>query len=138
MRKIIVAVDGSEPSLKAARMAADLARATGGQLVLAFVVIPVALPADFYGVASVEFETQMRKDATEILAKAADSLGGVVTERRVLQGPAAETIADAAEAPDIDLVVVGSRGLGAVKRVLLGSVADRLVHVAKKPVLVVR
>ena len=57
---------------------------------------------------------------------------------RSVLGPAAETISELADAEGYDLVVVGSTGKGAVKRMLLGSVADRLVHTCTKPVLVVR
>ena len=138
MKKILVAVDGSEPSMKGARMAADLAQATGSTMILAYVVVPVALPADFYGMASVQIEDQLRKDGETFLEQATRTFPGVNLERKLLSGPAAEALADAAEAMGADLVVVGSRGRGAMARVLLGSVADRLVHICKKPVLVVR
>lgn len=137
MKKILVAIDDSEPSLKAARMAVELAAATGASLMLVHSVVPVALPADFYGVASVEFERQASKEGEDLLSRVAEQLGGRV-ERRLVRGPAAEAVAEVAEEPDIDMVVVGSRGRGAVARVLLGSVADRLIHISKKPVLVVR
>ena len=137
MKNILVAIDDSEPSLKAVRMAAELAAAMGVKLVLAHSVVPVALPADFYGMASVEFHNQAVKEGEALLARVAEQLAGTPVERRLLRGPAAETIAETAEGPDIGLVVVGSRGRGAVARVLLGSVADRLVHICRKPVLVV-
>lgn len=138
MKKILVAIDDSEPSLKAARMAVELAAATGAKLMLVHSVVPVALPADFYGVASVEFERQASKEGEDLLARMAEQLGGGRVERRLLRGPAAEAVAEVAEELGIDMVVVGSRGRGAVARVLLGSVADRLIHISKKPVLVVR
>jgi nucleotide-binding universal stress UspA family protein len=55
-----------------------------------------------------------------------------------LEGPAALRIAEVAETHGYDLVIVGARGKNAGGRVILGSVADRLVHICLKPVLVVR
>ena len=70
----------------------------------------------------------------------ASATGASLTEVRTieLEGPAAERIADLAENDGYDLVVVGSRGRNVVARVFLGSVADRLVHICKKSVLVAR
>ncbi|HWE25611.1 MAG TPA: universal stress protein, partial [Myxococcales bacterium] len=59
-------------------------------------------------------------------------------ETLVAEGPPAFTLAELARAGDVDVVVVGHRGRGAIARVLLGSVADRLVQISPKPVLVVR
>jgi nucleotide-binding universal stress UspA family protein len=56
----------------------------------------------------------------------------------ILRGSPAETLADTAERLGFEVVVVGSRGRGTVARMLLGSVADRLVHICKKPVIVAR
>ena len=53
-------------------------------------------------------------------------------------GAPAETIADFADEQHFDLVVVGNKGRGAVSRVLIGSTADRLVHICKQAVMVVR
>ena len=53
-------------------------------------------------------------------------------------GPPAETLADTAEKENFDLVAVGHRGRGAVERLLLGSVADRLAQISHKPVLICR
>ena len=56
----------------------------------------------------------------------------------VVNGAPAVTLAELARTGDVDMVVVGHRGRGGIARVLLGSVADRLVQISPKPVLVVR
>jgi len=139
MKRILVAVDGSEAALRAARMAADVAVRFGARLTLAYVVPRLLLPPDVYGLTIAEVEREQRAHADLLIHEALVSLGesGVEMETAVLSGPPAESIAEAAQAPDVDLVVVGSRGKGAVKRMLLGSVSDRLVHICPKPILVV-
>jgi nucleotide-binding universal stress UspA family protein len=59
-------------------------------------------------------------------------------ETIVEPGAPAETLAELAKAGEVDLVVVGHRGRNALSRALMGSVADRLVQICSKPVLVVR
>ena len=63
---------------------------------------------------------------------------GVRIETMVLAGPPAEMLAEQAKIGDVDMVVVGHRGRGAISRLLTGSVADRLVQICTKPVTVVR
>lgn len=140
MKRILVGVDGSEPSLKATRMAAEIASRFGSRLTLAHVVPRLLLPPDVYGLTLAEVEKEQRLHADKLVAEALARLveHGVQAETLVLSGPPAETLAEAAAAPDVDLVVLGSRGRGAVARMLLGSVSDRLVHICPKPVLVVR
>jgi nucleotide-binding universal stress UspA family protein len=140
MKRILIAVDGSEASQKAARMAADIALRFGSKLTMAYVVPRLLLPPDVYGLTLAEVEREQRSFAEKLVGEALVKLAepGVEVDTVVLSGSPAEALAEAAAAPDIDLVVLGSRGRGAVARVLLGSVSDRLVHISPKPVLVVR
>lgn len=139
MKRILVAIDGSDPSLKAARMAADIAVRFGAQLTLVHVVPKLLLPPDVYGLTLAEVEKEHRAYAEKLLQKAVSFLAepGVDTSSTILYGSPAESIAEEAAANDVGMVVVGSRGHGAVARVFLGSVSDRIVHISPKPVLVV-
>ncbi len=139
MKRILVAIDGSDPSLKAARMAADIALRFGAQLTLVHVVPKLLLPPDVYGLTLAEVEKEHQAYAETLLQKAVSFLAepGVDTTSTILYGSPAESIAEEAAAPDVGMVVVGSRGHGAVARVFLGSVSDRIVHISPKPVLVV-
>jgi len=139
MRRILVAIDGSEPSQKATRMAVDIASRFGARLTLVYVVPRLLLPPDVYGLTIAEVEREQRTHAERLVNETLAKLGepGVEVDTSILSGPPAESIAEAAAAPDVDLVVVGSRGKGAAARVLLGSTSDRLVHISPKPILVV-
>jgi nucleotide-binding universal stress UspA family protein len=140
MKRILVGVDGSEASLGAARLAAQIAVRFGARLTLACVVPHLLLPPDAYGLNVEDVEQGNRAFAEKLLADSMAKLGesGVQADTLVLSGSPAESLAEAALSGGIDLVVVGSRGRGAVARVLLGSVSDRLVHISHKPVLVAR
>jgi nucleotide-binding universal stress UspA family protein len=139
MKRILVAIDGSEPSLKAARMAADIALRFGAKLTLAHVVPKLLLPPDVYGLTIAEVEKEHRAYADRLLEQAVGALDepGVEVSTVVLYGSPAEAIAEEAAAIDIGMLVIGSRGHGAVARMFLGSVSDRLVHISPKPILVV-
>jgi nucleotide-binding universal stress UspA family protein len=140
MKRILAAIDGSDQSLKAAQMAADIALRFGAQLTLVHVVPKLLLPPDVYGLTLAEVEKEHRAYAEKLLQKAIAYLAepGVDTTSTILYGTPAESIAEEAAAPDVGMVVVGSRGHGAVARMFLGSVSDRIVHISPKPVLVVR
>ena len=140
MKRILVGVDGSEASMKAAQLAAEIAIRFGARVTLAYVVPRLLLPPDAYGLTVADVEQEHRVFGEKLLAHALTRLGesGVQVDTVVLSGPPAEGLAESAQAIDVDLVVVGSRGRGAVARMLLGSVTDRLVHICPKPVLVVR
>jgi nucleotide-binding universal stress UspA family protein len=137
MEHVLVGVDGSEASHRAARMAAEVASRFGARLTLVYVVPRLVLPPDAYGLTVAEVESEHRAHGDEVLRQAVAALPEprppLSTEVRY--GGAAECLAEAAAGAD--LVVVGSRGKGAVARVLLGSTSDRVVHVCPKPVLVV-
>jgi nucleotide-binding universal stress UspA family protein len=138
MKRILVGVDGSEASGRASQLAAEIALRFGARLTLAYVIEPLLLPPDAYGLTAAGVEQQHEAFARKLLASAITGLGepGLEVDTTLLIGSPAEKLAEAAGAPDVGLVVVGSRGRGAVARVLLGSVSDRLVHVSPKPVLI--
>lgn len=137
MKKILVAVDGSLASLHAARSALEIARALDATVTLACVVPPshqpsMALADEVSAALTASAHTTLR-DAAAVLEPALP-----VPDLRVLHGSIAETLAEVAASNGYDVVVCGNRGRGAVSRVLLGSVADRLVHVSQVPVLLIR
>jgi nucleotide-binding universal stress UspA family protein len=139
MKKILVGVDGSPEALKAVELAAELAGAQRAPLTLAYVIMPLAFPPDAYGTLLPAINEEEEREANRWLKQAELRAKRSVenVETVVLRGPAAEKLAEAAKSCDAQLVVVGSRGRGAVKRVLLGSISDRLVHTCERPVLVV-
>jgi nucleotide-binding universal stress UspA family protein len=140
MKTILVAVDGSEPSLKGVRMAVDVAKGLGASLTLVYVLKPILLPPTTYAEAIQKVEEGNRlvaEDALKAAGKVASALGATC-ETVTLHGGPAEAIADLAEDDRVWGVVIGAKGHNPLSRVMLGSVADRLVHICKKPVLVVR
>lgn len=138
IRRILVGVDGSEPSKEAAHMAGEIAERFDASILLMYVVPPVVVPADTGGaeLAIIEANRAAGEDALERI-KAAVGRPGIRVDTAVGFGSVAETLTDMATAENADLVVVGSRGRGAVARVLLGSTADRLGHVCRRPLLIV-
>ena len=138
MKKVLVAVDGSPPSMHAARMALEISEAMGAQLTVAYSVAPVTLPGEVpFTVVNDVIKADTAR-GQQILDDVRKDLGKTTVATRLLEGGPAEGLAAIAEEEGFDLVVVGSRGRNAVSRLFLGSVADRLVHICKKPVLVVR
>ena len=138
MKKILVAVDGSKPSLDAARLALEISRGCKAPLTAIYAVVPMVLPGEVpFTVVSEVMKAEVAR-GKEVLAQVLQELGDPSIAPMQVEGAAAESIAKFAEEGDFDLVVVGSRGRNAVARIFLGSVADRLVHICKRPVLVVR
>ncbi len=141
MKKILAAVDGSDASIHAARLGLDLAEAIGAELTLIYVREPVILPlapgmlpaTPFPGLSEAEHAA-----SRAVLNDVAVALGRPKLAAVHRFGPPADTVADFAEEAGFDLVVVGNKGRGAVRRMLVGSTADRLAHVCRVPVLVAR
>lgn len=146
MAKALIATDGSDHALDAAKRAKVLL-APGTEYTLLTVepqpVMPEAAPV--IGLETVpitspeaaeELSEAYREEAKESLDRTARVLGGEAT-RRVEYGDAATEITRVAKEEGFDVIVVGSHGSGFVKRVLLGSVSQHLLHHAPCAVLVV-
>ena len=139
--RILLATDGSEEAELAARIAADLAGKTGSELHVVYVRIlpPETLhdPLSFDTDVREEFERRGRARLEELVGRLEASGGAVEGAHFRVGSPAAEIVAQAEEL-GAGLVVLGSRGLGAIRRALIGSVSDSVVRHAPCPVLVVR
>ena len=139
MKRILVAVDGSDYSARALDMALTLSTKFDAELLLAYAVPPVPIGGEPTMVNLAEIQRQQEDYGKRLLEEqtAVARQRGAKATGRLLVGPAAEALADLAEAEHVDMTVVGSRGRNAIARLFLGSVSTRLIHLAKSPVLVV-
>lgn len=138
--RILVGVDGSEPALRAARRAFSMAPRLGETVTLVHVLPPPPIfsePAVVLNIAELERRVYEAGKAALEKVESEGRAAGVQVDSQLLSGPAAEVMAQAAQAEDVDFVVVGSRGRTLVGSILLGGTAHRLAHLCKKPVLIV-
>ncbi len=138
--KILLATDGSEGALKAASVTAEIARQFGAEVIVLHVYTPISQLVPAYALAGVDPDMDIGKVQDAVLGGTCRGLDwpgiGYVTRREI--GSPAEHIVSMAEREQADLIIVGSRGLGGVKSLFLGSVSDRVTHHAHCPVLIVR
>ena len=140
IKKILVPIDGSDASERAFSYAVAFAKKTAAELILLYVVDADVLMYPVYRVSLAETDTaSVTKKGEDILALyAQDAPEDVKVRRMVTIGVPGSSIIRTAEAEGVDLIVMGSRGLGVVKGVLLGSVSQYIVEQSKCPVLVVK
>ena len=154
-KKILVALDGSETSSKAAKVAIGLAEKLKSELVVLHAITP---PTSYYGstygtvagtspppISQKEIDSYYafaRRAALGIVGDTVDQAKerGLSVKAELPEGVSSvvETIINHADKEHADLIVVGTRGLGGFKKMLLGSVSSGLVSHANCPVLVVR
>ena len=137
MRRMLVAVDGSEYSIAAVKAAAKLAAERGIEKVTLINVIPtVPTPMGPTPVAAAPEDVE----AWEVFDRPREILQAAGVEPLLLlrEGDPAEEIVRAAREGGFDLIIVGHRGLSPVKAFLIGSVSNRVVAHAPCSVLVVR
>ena len=133
---LVLATDGSENTAQAARAAIDIARRRGSKIYLVHVWHDVRTS---YAHAFVKGE--LRRQGRETLdeeVKRIKEKGGTVTRAHLREGRTFEETIRLSEETAADLLVVGSRGHRGLRRILLGSNSEDIVHHAHLPVLVVR
>ena len=152
--KILLASDGSETGTHAMEVAVEFCEQTGSELHLVYVgedaysatlVYPEAADPEWVergepvltGQLQQQFE-QMSRRVLDTQAEKVREAGGTIAQAHLRMGKAAMEIVDLAEELGAGLVILGSRGLGGIRRALMGSVSDPVVRHAHCPVLVVR
>jgi nucleotide-binding universal stress UspA family protein len=146
---ILLATDGSEQAVAAARFIRTLVNPAALERVTVMAVIRPITSAPFFGEVGIVSISQEAWDslneaadasANDAVKKTVDALAGSTlrVETLIRIGSPADEIIDAAKELGADMVVIGSRGWGEVRSVLLGSVSERVLHTAHCPVLIVR
>ena len=141
---ILLATDGSDESKQATQAATELSRETGSEV---HVVYVLPTPAQLIGhhLYSDEIRESLiggaERDAETFLKEQAEKInsdGGKVADTHLRSGDPDKEILRTAESLGVGLIVMGSRGLGSISRMLIGSVSDSVVRHAHCPVFVVR
>ena len=137
-QRIVAAFDGSEWSRRAVRLAGEISHSQSGTevwIVCAMGVVPSSIGetiAEQWIADQTLLGNKLMDEAQELLGE------GAILHRELLFGPPAESIIEVAEARNSDLIVMGSRGLGALRGLLLGSQSHKVINLANCPVLVVK
>lgn len=144
-KKILIPIDGSENSFKAIDLAADLIHDSNDSAVLLNVVGRVSVPDELRRFLELEnidgppewqYEQLMSNGILKEAKRRAKARGISSVKTIVYRGDPAMTIVQAAADQKADLIVMGSRGLGAIKGLAFGSVSQKVSHLAKRPAVV--
>ena len=141
--RILVTTDGSELSNEALQVAADLARPMGSLLLVLHVIPDLFYPNTKQGITSSEnaVHHEQTRDSSGILSDAMQQLGYTHAKPLTLEAHferVADVITRVAHEENVDLIVMGTHGRQGFDKVLLGSVAERVAHLARPPVMLVR
>ena len=141
IEKILIATDGSASAREALEFGLDLAAEQDVQAFVLHVAPRVdAMPCASFAVITPTIPHELTEHDREPLDEAVETAAekGVDVETELLKGNPADEIVAFADTIDADLIVVGSRGHGAVASALIGSVSRGVLHESRRPVLVVR
>lgn len=133
--KILLATDGSRDAVRATEAATDLAKRAGSELHV------VHVWHDVPGFAHKFVKAELRRQGREKLdeqVRGIEELGGTVAQAHLRGGRTSNEIIALSEEIGAGLLVLGSRGLGTVQRILMGSHSEEIVHHSRVPVLVLR
>jgi nucleotide-binding universal stress UspA family protein len=137
-KKILIPVDGSVQAGQAVQQGVALAQKFGAEVVVFHVVPPIPAIVDFDY--TDDLKQKLAEQRRDMLAdyQRRYRTDQVDIKTDIASGAAAESICEKAEEEGFDLVVIGSRGLSPSRRILLGSVSDRVSRNCHCPVLIVR
>ena len=142
MCKILVPVDGSDNAQRAVQYAVHAAKDRNSASIH---LLTVHAEPMVYGAITVYFDREKLKElyreqgeALLKRASAAASTSGVPCTQEMVFGDVASSIAQRADQLGCDVIVMGTRGLGALGNLVLGSVATKVVHLTQRPVTLVK
>ena len=141
IKHIMVPYDQSEPANRALEFAIDLAKKYGSKISVVSCIVPQSPMDPTFATAYGETLILMRKAAASVLANLESKLkeAGISQKTDVLEGLSiTDELVSYADSHQVDLIVMGSRGLGGFKKLLLGSVASGVTQHAKCPVLIIK
>jgi len=139
-KKLLVPIDGSEPSESALRLAIGIAKEDGAQVVFVHVVDVASLIA-LGGATTMDpglvitSQRELGEDALKHAAETAEA-AGVHAATALLDGEVVQTILDRAREERVDAIVMGSHGRGGLARAILGSKTEGVLRRASVPVIV--
>jgi nucleotide-binding universal stress UspA family protein len=140
IRRILVPLDGSELAAQVLPLARDLAARAHAELVLVQAILPLMESDSYWVPPPDDYETIRRNEAQEQLQRMAGELqaAGLKATPIVTSGYPAETILEEVAQQQVDVIVMATHGRGGLRRVALGSIADRVLHATTTPLLLVR
>ena len=134
--KVLLAVDSSEHSTKAVAAAVEIAKMSGGEVLVFHVRAFLAARGGQLDVDLREEDSNIAEDVAQSLQ--AEGIRATGTRVAAYHGDTGMKIVEAAQQAHADVIVMGSRGHSDIPSFLLGSVAHKVIHLATGPVLVVR
>ena len=141
IKHIMVPYDKSEPANRAFEFAIDLAKKYNSSISVIACVVPQVPMDPNFGTAYADTLKLMRQDASSTISKLESRLNElkIPAKTEVLVGVSiTDELLSYAELHEVDLIVMGSRGLGGFKKMLLGSVASGVSQHSKSPVLIIK
>jgi nucleotide-binding universal stress UspA family protein len=137
-KRILLASDGSAHALRAAEQAIDLAKNDPDALVvILYVVDSKTSKADVLRNLDTEGIAQFRHERMHSIEKIAKE-AGVNYEIKIIRGEPGPSIVEYANGNNIDVILIGSRGLNALQEFVLGSVSHKVAKHAKCPVMIIK
>lgn len=140
IKKILVPIDGSDYSNRAAEYAIGVAKTQDAEVILVYVVDELVIDQFSSATEKSTIESQLKNDGQHTVHYVENLMkkAGVKSSSLLLKGRPFEQIVNTTKSFDIDLVVMGTYGRRGAERILIGSVAERVIEYSPCPVLVVK
>lgn len=140
MRRILLLVDGSEQAYRSAQFVADFVKQHGSLEIHVVNVEPAPLEWQTHGMETEAIKGHLAARAHLAMNPVLDLFkeAGIACHTHIKQGEVAETVVTLADELGCDAVVMGTRGLGAISGLALGSVTRKVLHLSRLPVVCIK